>query len=44
MDQQFSQMAEHTPGDEQETYAAIQESECITQILLKREEEEEVGS
>ncbi len=43
-DQQFSQITEHTTGEEQETHAAIQEIECITEILLKREEEEEVGS
>jgi hypothetical protein len=42
-DQQFSQMTEHTAREEQETHVAIQEIECITQILLKREEEE-VGS
>jgi len=43
-DQQFSQITEHTVGEVQETYEAIQEIECITRILLARVEEGEVGA
>jgi hypothetical protein len=42
-DQQFSQITEHTAGEAKDTYAAIQEIDCITQILLSKEEEGEAG-